>query len=101
MKQYSHPDLTDITLTSVLQAVSDPCRQKIVLTLALADGRALACNEFELGVSKATASHHFEVLRSAGVIETNAQGTKCLSLLRKEELEQRFPGLLKLIVNEV
>lgn len=101
MKQYTHPPLDGVSLTSVLQAVADPCRQNIVLTLLQAKGRALACNEFDLDVSKATASHHFEALRSAGVIETTTQGTKCLSLLREAELDQRFPGLLKLIVNEI
>ncbi len=100
MKIYDHPPLKDITLTSVLQAVADPCRQKIISTLLRAKGRALACNEFELGVSKATASHHFEALRNAGVIQTQTQGTKCLSQLREGELNKRFPGLLKLIHSE-
>ena len=98
MKAFTHPDLEEISLTCVLQAVADPCRQTIVRTLLEAKGRALACNEFALDVSKATASHHFEALRNAGVIETHAEGTKCLSRLREKELKQRFPGLLKLIL---
>jgi len=100
MKLFNHPPLEDISLTSALQAVADPCRQKIISTLLQAKGRALACNEFELDVSKATASHHFEALRCAGIIETHPEGTKCLSCLREEELNERFPGLLKLIIDE-
>ena len=100
MKVYNHPSLEGISLTTVLQAVADPCRQKIISTLLHAKGRALACNEFELDVSKATASHHFEALRSAGILEAHSEGTKCLSLLREDELNDRFPGLLKLINEE-
>ena len=100
MKTFTHPTLEEIPLTSVLQAVADPCRQTIIRTLHQAKGRALACNEFELDVSKATASHHFEALRNAGVIETHAEGTKCLSRLLEKELNRRFPGLLKLILAE-
>ena len=98
MKAYCHPSLEEISLTCILQAVADPCRQTIIRTLHKAEGRALACNEFTLDVSKATASHHFETLRNAGVIETHAEGTKCLSRLRVKELNKRFPGLLKLIL---
>ena len=101
MKAYTHPALEEISLTCILQAVADPCRQTIIRTLHEAQGRALACNEFTLDVSKATASHHFETLRNAGVIETHAEGTKCLSQLRVKDLDQRFPGLLKLILAEV
>jgi DNA-binding transcriptional ArsR family regulator len=100
MKVFNHPTLGDISLSSVLQAVADPCRQKIIATLLKAEGRALACNEFDLDVSKATASHHFEALRNAGIIESHAKGVKCLSQLREEELNERFPGLLKLISDE-
>lgn len=80
-----------------MQALSDPCRMAIVLELIRAKGRALACNEVPLEVSKATRSHHFEVLRGAGLIQTQVEGTKCMTSLRKTELDRRFPGLLKLV----
>lgn len=100
MKAFTHPSLHDVTLSSVLQALADPCRQKIVLALKEAEGRELACNEFALDVSKATASHHFEALRAAGIIRSRSEGTKCLSALREAELNERFPGLLDLIAAE-
>ncbi len=96
MKVYSHPPIDEISLPVLLQALSDPCRLAIVREL-LAKDYALACNEVPLEVSKATRSHHFEVLRGAGVIFTQVEGTKCMTSLRREELEERFPGLLKLI----
>jgi len=97
MKAYAHPDLRDIPLETVMQAFSDPCRMAIVRELLEARGRALACNEVRLKISKATRSHHFEVLRAAGIIHTDTAGTKCRTSLRRKELDKRFPGLLKLI----
>jgi DNA-binding transcriptional ArsR family regulator len=97
VKTYSHPALRDVTLPMVMQALSDPCRLAIVRELLRAGDRALACNEVPLEVSKATRSHHFEVLRDAGMISTKVEGTKCMTSLRRTELEKRFPGLLRLI----
>jgi DNA-binding transcriptional ArsR family regulator len=97
MKSYAHPCLDDIPLAAVMQALSDPCRVAIVRAL-LAQERQLACNEIPLGVSKATRSHHFDVLRDAGIIFTRCEGTRCLSSVRRKEVNKRFPGLLKLIL---
>lgn len=80
-----------------MQALSDPCRLSIVRRLLTGPQAELACNEFDLHVSKATCSHHFEILRAAGLISTRADGTKCLSSLRAREVNRRFPGLLKLL----
>lgn len=96
MKTYEHPDLSSITLPLVMQALSDPCRIAIIKEL-LEKGRPMACNEVPLEISKATRSHHFEVLRNAGMIFTEVEGTKCMTSLRGDELERRFPGLLALV----
>lgn len=97
MKTYAHPAIRDVELHDVMQAMSDPCRMAIVRQLLQSKGRALACNEVELDVAKATRSHHFEVLRTAGIIFTQMDGTKCMTSVRRAELNKRFPGLLKLI----
>src|ERR1700754_4432919 len=97
MKAYYHPSLETIPLAVVMQALSDPCRLTIVRALVRETGCELACNEIPLEVSKATRSHHFDVLRDAGVIFTRCEGTKCMTSLRKRELNRRFPGLLKLV----
>ena len=99
MKVYHHPSLTEIPLPAVMQALSDPCRIAIVQEL-LSNDRPLACNEVPLQISKATRSHHFEVLREAGLIHTKVEGTKCMTSLRADEIEQRFPGLLQLITEK-
>jgi DNA-binding transcriptional ArsR family regulator len=97
VKTYRHPPMHELALPAVMQALSDPCRLAIVRELLDAKGRALACNEVRLNISKATRSHHFEVLRAAGLIRTKMDGTKCRTSLRRSELNKRFPGLLKLI----
>lgn len=96
LKTYVHPEIATVDLPTVLQALSDPGRLAIVQQILAAD-RPLACNEVEVDVSKATLSHHFEVLREAGLISTKVEGTKCLSSIRAKELEKQFPGLLTLI----
>jgi DNA-binding transcriptional ArsR family regulator len=101
MKAYPHPELDRLPLATVMQALSDPCRILIVRTLMEADDRELACGEFDLGVSKATCSHHFDVLRSAGVIASRVEGTRCMTSLRRDEIESRFPGLLHLVAGEL
>jgi DNA-binding transcriptional ArsR family regulator len=98
MRHYFHPPLRDLSLATVLQALSDPCRLSIVR--ALAHGEERACHEIALDVSKATRSHHFDVLREAGLIFTRIEGTKCMTSLRIAELDKRFPGLLDLIRSE-
>src|SRR3954468_5412187 len=86
------PRIEDVTLAAVMAALSDPARVAIVRTLAAEGERT--CGTFDLGVSKATRSHHFKVLREAGLTHTRAEGTHRHVSLRREELDARFPGLL-------
>jgi len=90
--QFDEPQLEDVTLAVMMAALSDPVRVAIVRELA---GRGEAtCGAFEVGVSKATRSHHFKVLREAGLTRTRAEGTHRFVALRSDEVEVRFPGLL-------
>ena len=72
--------------------MSDPVRLAIVKHLAEDGGKA--CGTFCLPVAKSTASHHFRVLREAGVIQMRPEGTQYINSLRREDLDARFPGLL-------
>ena len=96
MKQPRHPTIDAVGLTDVLGALSDPVRLSIVATLA--DGAARTCGEFELPVVKSTLSHHMKVLREAGIIHSQMDGTRCFVTLRRE-LEGRFPGLLQHVLD--
>ncbi|GGO91054.1 ArsR/SmtB family transcription factor [Wenjunlia tyrosinilytica] len=88
-----HPPREAIQLEAVLHALSDPMRLQIVRTLADLD-EAVACSVVDLAVSKSTSTHHFRVLREAGVIHQCYQGTAKLSGLRRDDLDALFPGLL-------
>ncbi len=57
-----------------------------------------SCGTFELGLSKATLSHHFRVLREAGILRTRPDGRKRLLSLRESDLNARFPGLLQAVL---
>lgn len=83
-------------LALVLQALSDPVRLKIVAQLA--DGLEYTCGSFDLPVTKSTCSHHFRVLREAGLVEQRMEGKCRYNRLRSDELEQRFPGLLHAVL---
>ena len=93
-----HPSREDIQLPAVLHAFSDPQRLCIVRALAL-DPEPRACGSFNLSVGKSTQTHHFRVLREAGVIRTQVEGTARLSSLRREDLDARFPGLLDAVLS--
>jgi DNA-binding transcriptional ArsR family regulator len=92
-----HPDRGALELTAVLHALSDPQRLKVVRILAAGD-ESRPCGCFGLEVTKSTATHHFRVLREAGVIEQRVQGTSRLNALRREDLDARFPGLLDAVL---
>jgi DNA-binding transcriptional ArsR family regulator len=96
-EQIPHPVREDLQLAAVLHALSDPVRLKIVGALA---GGAVerTCGSFDVPVSKSTCTHHFKVLREAGVIHQRQQGTARLNMLRRDDLEARFPGLLATIL---
>jgi DNA-binding transcriptional ArsR family regulator len=92
-----HPATDELELPAVLHALSDPQRLSIVRTLAASD-EPRRCGSFHLTVTKSTQTHHFRVLREAGVIEQQEDGTARLNSLRREDLDLRFPGLLDAIL---
>jgi DNA-binding transcriptional ArsR family regulator len=96
MGELVHPSRDQLDLTAVMHALSDPARRMVVRTLA-ADGER-ACGSFPLGVTKATASHHFKVLREAGITMTRVEGAHRYLTLRRDDLDARFPGLLDAVL---
>lgn len=92
------PTCGEIRLEAVLHALADPVRLQIVTELAV-NRHEMACQAFGLPVSKSTTTHHFKVLREAGVIRQFRRGTARMSMLRTEDLEPLFPGLLDGVLN--
>lgn len=97
MSAVTHPARDELELSAVLHALSDPVRLSMVRHLAEA-GDEQSCRSFDVPVTKSTCTHHFKVLREAGVIHQRQQGTARLNALREDDLEARFPGLLRTIL---
>jgi DNA-binding transcriptional ArsR family regulator len=97
MPTIHHPAKEQFELPAVLHALSDPHRLQVVRVLAARD-TPLRCGAFGLPVTKSTATHHFRVLREAGVISQVEDGTARLNSLRRADLADRFPGLLDAIL---
>ncbi|MER6664003.1 ArsR family transcriptional regulator [Amycolatopsis japonica] len=97
MHKAQHPDTAEITLTSVMAALSDPIRVGLVRTLS--DFREHGWGELRAPVAKSTLSHHLRVLRDAGITRTRQEGTRCYVTLRRDDLQARFPGLLNAVLN--
>lgn len=99
MKTVVHPTSKDIRLENVLYALSDPVRLSVVQQLE-AQGE-MTCGEFVCveAKGKSTMTHHFKVLRDAGVIHTQIEGREHLTTLRRKELDAKFPGLLDSILS--
>jgi len=99
MVQFVHPATRDISLEGVLGALADPVRLRIVGAM-LEKNDCMSCSEASPcpGMAKSTLSHHFRILREAGIVRTSKMGVENRNSLRIEDIEARFPGLLKKIL---
>lgn len=97
LRRLYHPDREQIMLPAVLDALSDPTRLAIAVHLSRAGESA--CGDYTGWASKTNLSYHLAKLRESGVIRSRIAGTYRLASLRREDLEARFPGLLKQIID--
>src|SRR6478752_20641 len=93
------PDLAAVDVLTVLQALSDPVRLAIVRQLAGCGEAGLMCGQIQLRVGKSTASHHLKTLHNAGITSERAQGVCKYIQLRRDELDERFPGLMESVLS--
>ena len=93
-----HPPMSDVAITDVLFALSDPAR--LALARQLVDGPMdmAACSATGGPVPKATKSHQLKVLREAGVVRNVPKGRGRVLSLRRDELDAVFPGLLESVL---
>ncbi|MEU8978872.1 helix-turn-helix transcriptional regulator [Streptomyces sp. NPDC048309] len=96
--EHTHPD--DVPVQTALAALADPVRIALVRELAGSPEWTRSCGSFDVPVGKAARSHHFTVLRGAGLVEQRDEGPKRVNRLRREEFDARFPGLLALVLRE-
>jgi DNA-binding transcriptional ArsR family regulator len=97
-----HPSLEDITVEGILHALSDPVRAAIYADI-LSQDCSQNCSTFltvsDKAIPKSTLSQHFRALREAGLIRGERRGVEMHNISRCAEIEERFPGLLRAIVN--
>jgi DNA-binding transcriptional ArsR family regulator len=95
------PRAADMELGTILRALSDEHRRAVMIELAAdKEDRERTCNSFDLPVSKQTQTHHFRVLREAGLICQIDYGNRKGIRLRRPDIDDRFPGLLRILSAE-
>lgn len=93
-----HPATAELTLPAVLHAFADPVRLEIVARLARDEAETCGDINDDIDRHKSTLSHHYRVLREAGVTRTTIEGRTRIVRLRRDDLQERFPGLLDAVL---
>lgn len=103
MTQFVHPSKEDIRLAGLMNAFADPIRLCIFKSLMNENG-CMSCSEAAAAhkkMPKSTLSHHFRIMRESGLIHTTKQGVEHRNVIRKDEINEKFPGLLKTMMKLV
>jgi DNA-binding transcriptional ArsR family regulator len=96
-EEIAEPKTEELEMHRVLHALSDPVRLEVVRQLDTGD--ECRCGALStVGVSKSTLSHHLKTLREAGLTRTRPAGTTRYVSLRRDDLDERFPGLLDAVL---
>ena len=98
-EKIAHPAASALDLATIMRTVGDPLRLDIVRLLA--DDVPRPCSEVSdaMGLPVSTCSYHLRLLREAGVTRTRAEGTQRFISLRRDDLEDRFPGLVEVLTH--
>lgn len=101
MKMESNtPEWSEIDLGKVFSALADPHRRAIIIELLNEPvGTERTCGSFDVPLSKSSRTFHFRVLREAGLTWDADYGNRKGVILRNEDIEARFPGLLSVLAN--
>jgi DNA-binding transcriptional ArsR family regulator len=96
-ERFPHPPTSALDLATIMRTLGDPVRLETVRLLA--DGRPRLCGELAstLGIPTSTSSYHLRLLREAGITRSRAEGTQRYITLRRDDLDERFPGLLEVL----
>ncbi|MFJ4208705.1 ArsR/SmtB family transcription factor [Paenarthrobacter sp. NPDC089675] len=97
-RSLEQPDIENVQILDVLKALGD--RTRLVLVAHLANSAEKACGTFPVDVTPSTLSHHFKILREAGIIHQREVGRQRMTSLRRDELDTRFPGLLGSVLQD-
>jgi DNA-binding transcriptional ArsR family regulator len=97
-----HPSLEDVTVEGILHALSDPVRAAIyadIVSQECSQNCSMFLTVSDKAIPKSTLSQHFRSLREAGLIRGERRGVEMHNTSRCAEIEERFPGLLRAIIN--
>lgn len=88
-----HPDLSHADPINLLRACADPVRLQVIEILD--DGKEYTCSDLadQVGIPLPTMSHHLKTMREAGLTCNRKDGTTRWTSLRKQDLNDHFPGL--------
>ena len=102
MRPLFHPSVEDVTVEGILYALSDPVRVAIYADIVGQDCPQ-NCSTFltvrDKAIPKSTLSQHFKILRENGLIRSERHGVEMHNTSRCTEIDSRFPGLIRTIVN--
>jgi DNA-binding transcriptional ArsR family regulator len=97
-RPFLHPAIEDMRLESVLYALADPTRLAIILNLAAGNCPMNCSKAAPERLPKSTQSHHYQVLREAGLIRSERRGTEVVNTLRSAEIDAKFPDVIPAIL---
>jgi DNA-binding transcriptional ArsR family regulator len=95
------PSREQLDISRVLEALSNPIRQRVVAQLAETTDFRFTCGELLPELPKSTATHHWRMLRDSGVVGVQRNGREFRASLRRADLDARFPGLLDAVLAAV
>ncbi|GGV72731.1 transcriptional regulator [Streptomyces longisporoflavus] len=97
-KNLAGPKADALDLGAVFRALADEHRRSVMTQLAAdRSDSERGCNSFNLPISKQTQTHHFRVLREAGLVDEIDYGNRKGIRLRRADIDKAFPGLLTLL----
>ena len=75
---------------------------RLEIVRMLADDSPQICNQIQdaLEIPASTGSYHLRLLREAGLTRARQRGTEREISLRRDDLEERFPGLVDVLTAE-
>jgi DNA-binding transcriptional ArsR family regulator len=100
MRPLIHPAVDNVPIEAILHALSDPVR--VAIYADIVKGCNENCSTFltvgNREIPKSTLSHHFTILREAGLIRSERKGVEMFNTSRCEEVDRHYPGLIGAIV---
>lgn len=101
-RKKKHPSFSEVEMPDILYALGDSVRLEIARRLYNAK-EPLTCLQAVAGIPNlpvSSRSHCFQMLRKGGIILSEVDGRECYNSIRLKEMEEKFPGVLAIILQE-